>query len=128
MSTFQIPVLQLREHGGGLGVDEPPASHPAGLMASALRGSLLPAVPPPRALGILSPGVAVGVRLWGPDSRQGPSSQVEPLPLQDWFSEPGCTVPEAAATRQKSKSVTAAQGPAAYSLLRGSAGRTSAPG
>lgn len=89
---------------------------------------VLPASSPASgALGILSPGVAVGVRLWGPDTRQGSSTQVEPL-LQDWFSEPGCTVPEAAATQQKHKSVTAAQGPAAYSLLWGSVDRHSAPG
>ena len=51
-----VPVLQLREHRGGLVVDEAPASRPPGLPASALSGSLLPAVPPPRALGVLSPG------------------------------------------------------------------------
>lgn len=85
MSTFQIPVLQLREHRGGLVVDEAPSSHPPGLMA---RGSLLPAVPPPGALGILSPrGGCRGLTLG-----------------------------------QKSKLVTAAQGPAAYSPLWGSAG------
>ena len=51
-----VPVLQLREHRGGLVVDEAPASRPPGLPASALSGSLLPAVPPPGALGVLSPG------------------------------------------------------------------------
>lgn len=108
-------------------VDEAPASRPPGLTASALRGSLLPVVLPPEPWVSCHLGVAVGVRLWGPDTSQGSSSQVELL-LQDWFSEPGCTVPEVAATRQKRKSVTAAQDPAAYSLLRGSVGRHSAPG
>ena len=83
-------------------VDEAPASRPPGLPASALSGSLLPAVPPPGALGVLSPGGGC------PDTRQGSSSQVEPLP-RDRFSEPGCTFPEAAATRQKRKSATAAK-------------------
>lgn len=69
-------------------VDEAPPSHPAGLMASALRGSLPPAVPPPGALGILSP-------------------------------RGGCRGPTLG---QKSKLVTAAQGPAAYSPLWGSTG------
>lgn len=91
MSTFQIPVLQLQEHRGGLVVDEAPASHPAGLMA---RGSLLPAVPPPGALRILSP-------------------------------RGGCRGPTLG---QKSKLVTAAQGPAAYSPLRGSVGGIRLPG
>ena len=48
--------------------------------------------------------------------------------LSIWKLMENIFLPEAAATRQKSKSVTAAQGPAAYSLLRGSAGRNSAPG